>query len=228
MTTPRKPSEQPRFRHWLKIGVRWIVLISVLVAVNVGFGALLHQFTDPISDKNLLMVNLGFIVLLLTYAVLLSVPFVPGVEIGVSLLMAHGSNAAPFVYLGTLTGLSLAYGVGVALSDKVSCNFLLSLGMRRACEFVDNIKLMSRAERLEKLEQSVPGWAGTWIVKRRYLLVALLLNVPGNSLIGGGGGIAMLAGLSRTFSAGWFFVTIALATAPVPILVYLFGPGLLG
>jgi hypothetical protein len=214
-------------RHWLVLAARWLVLIGVLIGLNLGIGALLRQYADPFVTSGKLMLNLTFILLLLAYILLLAMPFVPGVEIGISLLVAHGSVAAPFVYLATLGGLSLAYGIGVLLSGKVSCRFLMTLGLTRACYFVDEMKLLSRAERLERMQQALPDWAGRWFLGRRSWLLALLLNLPGNSLIGGGGGIAMLAGLSRTFSALQYFLTIALATLPIPLLVFFFGAGML-
>jgi hypothetical protein len=48
-----------------------------------------------------------------------------------------------------------------------------------------------------------------------------LINMPGNSLIGGGGGIAMAAGYSRAFSYPAFLACAAVAVAPVPGLVLL-------
>ncbi|MGB3315212.1 MAG: hypothetical protein WBB85_12430, partial [Albidovulum sp.] len=58
-----------------------------------------------------------------------------------------------------------------------------------------------------------------------YVLLALLINLPGNSLLGGGGGILLLAGMSRLFSPLATLATVAIAVAPVPILVYLMGEG---
>ena len=53
------------------------------------------------------------------------------------------------------------------------------------------------------------------------LALAVLLNCPGNAVLGGGGGLAMLSGMSQKMSAGKFFLVIAIATTPVPILVLL-------
>jgi len=48
----------------------------------------------------------------------------------------------------------------------------------------------------------------------------LVLNLPGNSLVGGGGGIAFIAGLSGMFSYIGFILAIAIAVAPVPVFFY--------
>jgi hypothetical protein len=60
-------------------------------------------------------------------------------------------------------------------------------------------------------------------VKYRYVNLAVLINIPGNSVIGGGGGIAFVSGLSGTFRTSLAILTIALATAPVPLAIWLFG-----
>jgi hypothetical protein len=57
----------------------------------------------------------------------------------------------------------------------------------------------------------------------RFLLIPLLLNLPGNAVIGGGGGIAMLAGFSRLFSFPVFVAMTAVAVSPVPLLIILSG-----
>ena len=53
------------------------------------------------------------------------------------------------------------------------------------------------------------------------LVLAVLFNLPGNALIGGGGGIAMMAGMSRLYSFPAYLLLIAVAILPGPILVML-------
>lgn len=201
------------------------LVVLAIVVLHYGTGRLIDAYASQLTPKGTWMLNAAIVMLLLLYSVLLAIPFVPGVEIGIALLVAYGSEAAPFVYMGTLLGLSLSFGLGLAFSDRVSCKFLMTLGLTRACAFVDRMKELPTEERLHMLEENLPDWAGRWLLGHRYLLLALLLNLPGNSLIGGGGGIATIAGLSRMFTVPGFLVTIALATSPVPILVYFFGPG---
>ena len=56
-------------------------------------------------------------------------------------------------------------------------------------------------------------------IRHRYLAMALAINTPGNSIIGGGGGIMMLAGPSRSFTPLPTFLTVVLAVSPVPLAV---------
>jgi hypothetical protein len=53
------------------------------------------------------------------------------------------------------------------------------------------------------------------------LTLAVLLNLPGNIIIGGGGGIALIAGMTRLYSPPTYLTTIAIAVAPVPVIVTL-------
>ncbi|MGA1369426.1 MAG: hypothetical protein ACO394_13000, partial [Blastocatellia bacterium] len=43
------------------------------------------------------------------------------------------------------------------------------------------------------------------------VVLAVALNMPGNAMIGGGGGIAMLAGMSGLFALPVFVMVIAIA-----------------
>ncbi len=216
---PSNPTEVGRLRIFL----RWSALVAVLVALNLWFGWYLQNLAAPIAEDSDMVLEITIILLLLLYALLLAIPFIPGVEIGIAVLAVHGSAAAPFVYLATVLGLCIGFAFGTILSDRMSCRFLMTLGLNRACYFIDEIKLLSREERLKRLDQALPSWAGHWLVDHRYIVLAVLLNLPGNSLLGGGGGIVMLAGLSRTFATLRFVLTIAVATLPIPLMVYLLG-----
>jgi hypothetical protein len=51
----------------------------------------------------------------------------------------------------------------------------------------------------------------------------VLINVPGNAVIGGGGGLAFAAGMSGVFSVPAFLLTVAIAVLPVPLAIFAFG-----
>lgn len=53
----------------------------------------------------------------------------------------------------------------------------------------------------------------------RYLALAVFLNLPANAVVGGGGGVALLCGMSGQFGWRGYLLTIAIATSPVPILM---------
>ncbi|MEH6473027.1 MAG: hypothetical protein V7752_17455 [Halopseudomonas sp.] len=48
-----------------------------------------------------------------------------------------------------------------------------------------------------------------------------LLNLPRNALIGGGGGIGLISGMSKIIPFYRYVVVIAIATAPVPLIIFI-------
>jgi len=54
----------------------------------------------------------------------------------------------------------------------------------------------------------------------RWLSLALLINTPGNTVLGGGGGIAMAFGMDRHLSGRVFLMVISLAALPLLLMVY--------
>jgi hypothetical protein len=70
--------------------------------------------------------------------------------------------------------------------------------------------------------QGAAARLGNFLLSHRHFTLAVCLNLPGNSVLGGGGGIAALCGLSGQFVWWRFVLTLVIATAPIPLLV-LFG-----
>ena len=163
--------------------------------------------------------------LLLAYALLIAIPFVPGVEIGLMLMAMEGGWIAPFVYLATLAGLLLAYAMGRLIPLGHLRAALADLRLHRACALLDRIAPLDQAARLDLLSQHLPRWLRGVVLRHRHLMLALLVNLPGNAVIGGGGGILMLSGLSGLFTLPRLLLTLALAVAPVPLVVWAFDLG---
>lgn len=207
----------------LRLALRLALIAGIAIAVSYGLDWAMSS-TDTVAEDIATGMMIGTIALfLIVYALLISVPFVPGIEIGIALLVLQGDVVAPYVFLATVAGLSLAFLAGHVLPDRWLAATLADLRLRRASRFVLRMGSLDRLERLKTLETSLPRWLAPLALRGRYLLLALLLNLPGNGLIGGGGGIALVAGLSGVFAPGWTLLTIALAVAPVPLAVWLWG-----
>lgn len=157
--------------------------------------------------------------LLTLYAVLIALPFVPGVEIGLALMAMQGTWIAPWIYLATIAGLALAFGAGAWLPHAHLRRVLTDLRLARVCRLIDRLEKLDRDARLTLLAALAPRWLGP-LTRFRHLMLALLVNLPGNSVLGGGGGLLFLAGFSRLFSPLATLATLALAVAPVPLLVW--------
>ncbi|PIL14827.1 hypothetical protein P775_26335 [Puniceibacterium antarcticum] len=171
------------------------------------------------------MATLGL--LLVIYALLIALPFMPGVEIGLALLAMRGADAAPFVWAATVAGLCLAWVLGRALPTPWIIGALRDLHLTRPAERITRFSGEPPDLRLRYLCQQAPDWLARILRDWRYLALALLMNLPGNVVLGGGGGLAMTAGLSRIFAPVPTLLTFVLGTAPVPLIVWIFGPGIL-
>ena len=203
-----------------RLGLRILVIVAVVYAIHLMMNWATARAEAAGRDGLMLGV---LTVLLLAYALLIAIPFMPGIEIGISLLILKGASIAPLVYAATVMGLSLALLVGRFTPYTWLHGLLADLRLRRASTLVEHLAPMSREERLEHLAESAPHWLRPNIRTGRYVLLAILLNVPGNSLIGGGGGIAFIAGFSRLFRPRIAILVIALAVLPVPLTVWIKG-----
>ena len=155
----------------------------------------------------------------IVYVLLLSLPFVPGVELGVLLMCAFGKEGIVFVYFATVAGLSLAFSMGRILPLKWVKSRLAKLGFTNAteCHF-DDIDGMLENSSLN--QRFCHKRFLSFLAKYRYPAIGILYNMPGNYLIGGGGGISLVCGISRNISWKWFVLTVAVAVSPVPLLAW--------
>ena len=212
------------FPPW-HIGLARVALKIATIAVAVFLILLIMDWAQrraEASGSDGLMLGV-MIALLLGYALLLAVPFVPGIEIGISLLVMKGADVAPFVYAATVIGLSMSFMIGRCVPYRWLHNFLADLRMKRACHLIAHLEPMSRDERLAHLTKRLPEVIVPVFNMGRYVLFAVLFNIPGNAVLGGGGGIAFAAGFSRLFRPAYALLTITLAVLPVPLLVWLVG-----
>lgn len=211
---------------WNKPAIlRTLIRVAIVLAIAYGLHLILSwalQSTQGLHDEAS-CIRIGLLVaILLAYALLLAIPFVPGIEVGLAVLAMEGAWIAPFVYLGTVGGLTLAYLAGAHLPYRYLHRIFADLGLHGACRLLDRLEPLNEAERLALIRKPLPAFLARLTLGWRYLLLAFLFNIPGSALLGGGGGIALVAGLSRIFDPRPTILTIVLAVAPVPLLVWLF------
>jgi hypothetical protein len=151
----------------------------------------------------------------LIYILLLSLPFVPGVELGVLLMCAFGKEGIVFVYFATIVGLSLAFLMGHMFPKKWVESLLKKLGFSQTRDKQSD-EIVSMLDNFLRHKK----WLRTLILDYRYLVIGVLFNMPGIYLIGGGGGISLVCGISRNISFKWFLLTVVLAVSPVPLLAF--------
>lgn len=219
----RVSDSMPLVRRRWRLLFTITLVVAFVIFVNYFVQWLGLQLQLEVRPSNEHMIHRIIIISIVAYTLLIAIPFVPSVEIGLGLILLLGADLAPLVYLFTIVGLSLGFIVGRLIPEASLQKFLEDLSLTRASRLVETLKAMSTDERLEMLVSRAPARFVPTLVRHRYVSVAVALNIPGNTVIGGGGGIALAAGMSRLFEFWPFLLTLVIAVAPVPLLIVLCG-----
>jgi hypothetical protein len=209
-----------------KSELRWGRIVSVCTALLavylVGqfvadvilqrFDLVMHVRSEPTFHR-LIMTASSF------YVALMAIPFMPGAEIGISMILLFGSKICLLVYVFTVLALIPPYIIGRLIPARYCAKAFGFVGLKAAQRLTEQLAPLSSEQRLAYLMERAPTRFGTFFVRHRFLALAVLLNLPGNIVIGGGGGIAMIAGMTRLYSLPTFLLTVSIAVAPVPLII---------
>jgi hypothetical protein len=211
--------EVPRGRAKLAAGI--LLFVGILLFLNYGVAKLsdLLAFQMWPSDVNIaVFIVFGSAIL---YVVLMALPFMPGIEVGLMLMALLGVGGIILVYLCTVLALSLSFLAGRLLPPRFAARPLGWLRLERARKLVAELEPLDAEERFRLLTRSTPSRIVPFLLRHRYLVLAVLFNLPGNAIIGNGGGIALIAGMSRLFPFPKYVLLVCLAITPVPLLFLL-------
>lgn len=222
MASQAEAASPPARRRW-KIVLRITLLVTFLVCVNYFAQWLGAQLEVEAGASNEHVIQRIIITSILIYTLLIAIPFVPSIEIGLGLILMLGADLAPLVYLFTVLGLSLGFVVGCMIPESGLQKFFDDLSLKKASRLIERLRKLDTDERLALLVSRAPAKFLPTLLRHRYVAVAIALNIPGNTVIGGGGGISLIAGMSRLFRFWQFLLMLAIAVAPVPLLIVLCG-----
>lgn len=206
---------------WFRVSVIVGLYGALLAGGNMGSGWLVEHFREDFGsviqshEAHIMMAGI------LIFALFMALPFVPGIEISLALLALFGAKIVIAVYAATVLALSLSWWIGKSVPLGLVVRFFDVLGFQRANELVQGLESLDAFQRLERLIQHAPKRFVSILLSHRYVAIICALNVPGNAIIGGGGGIALLAGISGLFRFPLFLAAVALAALPVPMIVFL-------
>jgi hypothetical protein len=204
-----------------KIAVGIMLFLFILLFLNYGVTRLsdLLAFQMWPSDVNTaVFIVFGSAIL---YVILMALPFMPGIEVGLMLMAMLGIGGIVLVYLCTVLALSLSFLAGRLLPPRYVARALGWMRLERARRLVTELEPLSAEERFRFLARSTPSRIVPYLLRHRYFVLAVLFNLPGNAIIGDGGGIALIAGMSRLFPFPKFVLLVCLAITPVPFLFLL-------
>lgn len=206
---------------------RWLILLLfyglLLGGGHLGGTWLQEQFELQGANGHQSMLRYAVWAGVFFYAVLLAIPFVPGMEISLGLLAALGGSIAPLIYAASVVSLTASFLVGRLVPLAAIASVFRFIGLDRAEVLVKRLAPLNSNQRLALLMSTAPERFVSKLIGYRYVAIVVLLNIPGNAIIGGGGGIAFLAGTSGLFSITPFVIAVAIAVLPLPLLAYTIG-----
>ena len=207
----------------LQVFLKIIYLILLIIAANYAASWVTGVLKMELRPSNEALVHKTIIISAIIYTFLLAIPFVPGAEIGLALIGMFGPKIVFLVYVCTLAGLLTSFIVGRLISLKALIKLFEDLHFSKPSQLLKKFELLEMEERLRFIVSESPNRLVPYFLRHRYLALAILVNIPGNIIIGGGGGIALMAGISRVYSLTGFLATLAIGVSPVPIAVLIFG-----
>lgn len=207
-TRSKTGSELKILLRWLSIAVFVLFLISGYMTTPwlSGIQNMLKAFCE--QQTTLSMVLTGIV-----YTLLLAIPFIPAVELGLLIMILFGKAGCVFAYFCTVAGLSLSYSIGW---------FVCRYNVTKVQSFdKENLGIQNMMDKLSHTRSGslLQVFCSPLLLRFRYLSIAMLVNIPGNSLIGGGGGISMFCGASSHIRYLKFLITVAIATSLFPVLM---------
>lgn len=206
---------------WLLTLLKISFVAAAIVLLNIGVSSVVDRLQIQIWPEHLEIVDRIVLTGVILYICLMALPFLPGVEIGLAFMMMLGPKGIVLIYFCTLIALTIGFGLGRLFPTHLLASFLRWLHLTRAEALLRSFAATAPERRLEFLVEKAPTRVVPTLLKQRYLLLALLLNLPGNTLIGGGGGLAMIAGMCRLYSFPKYLLLIAVAILPGPVLITL-------
>ena len=203
--------------------IKLLLLIVVVVLLNSGGGWLAHQIDFQLYPRHEPYLHLFILGSFGLYILLMTLPFMPGIEIGLTLMLFLGSKGVILVYLCTLIALSISFLIGRKIPLQIFAKALDWLHLKKARDLILEMEPLSSGERVAILHKKAPARIVPHLLNHRYLAIALLLNLPCNAVIGGGGGIGLIVGMSGLTTYTRYLLTIAVSISPVPIVIFLKG-----
>jgi hypothetical protein len=210
-----------RSATWLMTLAKLSAIVLFIIFANIGASRLIDSLEIQIWPEHLENVDRVVLIGMILYIGLMATPFLPGIEMGLALMIMLGPKGVLVTYICTLIALTISFGVGRFTPPHLLVSLLKWLNLTRAAALLKSFDAIPQEKRLEYLVERASKRTVPALIERRYLILALLLNLPGNVLIGGGGGITMMAGMSRLYAFPMYFFLISVAILPGPALIML-------
>lgn len=222
-SAPLAPPVEHKIEH-KRFPWKLVVILLVISGIGVAFllgGAAAYDWVKEVAEKARNPTTLA--ILAVVYTIVAAIPGVPAIEIGILIMAVFGEAGIIVVWATTIVAFNITFYFGRRIPRAKLERWLKpknippeQLPAYEAGE-VDTFTMVLARNRLGRAILKWTGPPGGW---RRYVLIGILINTPGNFVIGGGGGIALFCGTSDDIKWKPYFLTIVLAAIPIPLLFF--------
>ncbi len=165
--------------------------------------------------------SLMIISLVSIYTICMILPFMPAIELGLILLAMLDIQGVLWLYLITVIALTISYGIGQSIPVRILKKAFEYLHCHKAGNLLCDNGECNETEQIDRFIAHAPKQFVPFLLRHRYCILGISINTPGNMIIGGAGGIAMMTGMSRAFGFEQFVLSVFIAVSPLPILAIL-------
>ncbi len=190
----------------------------LLCAVGFWSNQYLHHQIWPIdTDQGHLFIG----ALVLIYAICMILPFMPAIELGLILLAMLDIQGILMLYLVTVFSLSISYTIGSLVPGQVLKRLFQFLHFYKAADLLCARGECNEKQQINRFLEHAPKRLIPFLLHHRYCVFGVAVNTPGNMLLGGAGGIALMSGVSRLFNIRTFVLAVMISVLPLPVIVIL-------
>lgn len=193
-----------------------VLFVLLLCAIGIWSNQYLHSLIWPISNES---TQLFIGILVLIYLVCMILPFMPAIELGVVLLAMLDIQGVILLYGITVIALSISYTIGRLIPVQVLKRLFQYLHFYKASDLLSPGGERDEKEQINLFLEHAPKRFIPFLLRHRYGVFGVVINTPGNIILGGAGGIAMMSGVSHLFNFKTFVFTVLVAVSPLPLFV---------
>jgi len=176
-----------------------------------------HQIWPMDTEQGHLFIG----ALVLIYAICMILPFMPAIELGLILLAMLDIHGILMLYLVTVFSLSISYTIGSLVPGQVLKRLFQFLHFYKAADLLCARSECNEKQQINRFLEHAPKRLIPFLLRHRYFVFGVAVNTPGNMLLGGAGGIAMMSGVSRLFNFRTFVLAVMISVLPLPVIVIL-------
>jgi uncharacterized membrane protein YdjX (TVP38/TMEM64 family) len=143
-------------RNHARLALMIMIYLGLIIGGGYAGDWISQSLQITVYPHNEPMFHKIIMTLIAAYIALTAIPFVPGIEIGLGLIVTFGPPIVPLVYAGSLVALTLSYSVGRLVPEPWLATGFRKVGLLRAEKMMSELSIISPEERVPYLISCAP------------------------------------------------------------------------